>query len=105
MGALPKPLHMIGIKFSVIADDGHVFRLGLCNQHSIEWIFVKAGKKSRPNGMLDTDRQFLKAFALDVADEVLGQFDSIRQSAQSHFCRNLPSRNSADQDLVGPVAD
>ncbi len=62
--ALPQPSDAISVKYRFVADDRHVFRLTLSDQHSVEWVLVEARQKAGANAMLRGNLQRLKSFLL-----------------------------------------
>jgi hypothetical protein len=41
---LPQPPDAVGFKYRFVADDRHVFRLRLSNQHAVECVFMRTGQ-------------------------------------------------------------
>ena len=102
---LPDAAEAVGVEEGFVADNREIFGLSLGDEHSIERVFVRTGKESRANAVLDGNGKELKAFALKMACEIGHQAGCRGKFAEAHFGGNLPSRSGADDKDVLRIRD
>ena len=78
---LPKPFDRKRIEHRFLRYKQHVFRLRLCNEHTVEWILVVDVHPTCQPGMMKADGQFAKTLASDDHFEVMRQHGHARQFA------------------------
>src|SRR6266566_3618333 len=87
---LPDAAEAVGVEEGFVGDNREILGLSLGDEHSIERVFVRTGKESRANAVLDGNGKELKAFALKVACEIGHQGGCRGKFAEADFGGNFP---------------
>jgi hypothetical protein len=90
----PGHLDRIGLETIVMPHDRQALDLRLRDQHAVEWIAVVGRQRRQPLGMLEYDRERLKAADLHAERKR----DLETELAEADLDRRLPRRRQADID-------
>lgn len=98
--SVPKPSELVSVKDGVIAEDGKIFGLGLGDKHAVKGILVGAGEKASTRGMGGSDGKRFKQFRRKDGVKTQREIGGLVEFADTGFRGDLPSRGSADEDVV-----
>jgi hypothetical protein len=90
------------IKDLVIADDGHVFELALCDQHPVEGIAVLASEATCTLCMKQRDVERRETLTGDAAGDIRRDIERSGQVAEPGLRRDFPRRRCTAQDAIRP---
>jgi hypothetical protein len=87
---LPESNDPVLVEYCLVGNDREVCGLGLCDQHTIEWISMRPRKVSRALSMFDSDVEPGESLAHEVLAEFLSNEFGALQLTQPHLCRDFP---------------
>ena len=102
---LPQPPHAVTVKHRIATHNWNTFGLRLRNQHTVKRIFMRAGKESRAQGVVNRNRKTLETFLRENVAEIGGQVGGHIQLAQTDFGGNFPRRGRADHNRIAAQRD
>src|SRR5271155_1284133 len=100
---LPHPANAIAIKGQVIAHHDQIFRLRLCDQHSIKRVSLRPRQKARSNTVGGAQWKTLESGLSQILSEVAGDVRSSRKPSQTNLGRHFPRRDCANDNRVSLV--
>jgi len=67
---LPDTAHSVLIESSIIANNGHIFCLGLSDQQPIKRISMRSGQQPCTYSVISRYKQLLKSFSLQMTRKI-----------------------------------
>ena len=105
LSSVPEAAKFVGVEDGVVADDGKVFGLGLCDEHAVEGILVGSGEQSGAGGVGGGDGKRFKGFLSKNRVETEGEVGGLGQLTDARFRGDFPGGSGADENAIGTGAD
>jgi len=87
---LPQAPDAVGIEQGFVRDQLEVGAQGLCDQHSVEGVAVRAGQAARTLGVVQGDGEFGEALGCDAAGDVARDLGCAGELAEAVLGGDLP---------------